>query len=266
MQQKELGDFRTGGVDCPICTKTTQSIKGMGHHFSSAHPSKNVVVEQHGEETIRDWYVDKGVSENALSKHLGVSRYSMKRAIEHLGIDRRGQSEAEKEKWRKMSETQRKEQVAAAHERTRELVEEGEFALEKYWNRPENDLSENGKRIGAIGTELRETNGMAGATGQDNPNWRGGKSIYDSVKKQLPGPSWKDCGEDARESADYTCEMCGTEQENLHRILDVHHIVPVLSGGTNDEWNRIALCASCHHKAEWYGRKNIPELDPLLIE
>lgn len=39
------------------------------------------------------------------------------------------------------------------------------------------------------------------------------------------------------------CEVCGEPMK------DVHHIIPVREGGTNDEDNLICLCRSCHQKA-----------------
>ena len=39
------------------------------------------------------------------------------------------------------------------------------------------------------------------------------------------------------------CEVCGEPMK------DVHHIIPVKDGGTNDEDNLICLCRSCHQKA-----------------
>lgn len=93
-------------------------------------------------------------------------------------------------------------------------------------------------------------------TGQDSPNWRGGKSIYDAVKKQFHGLSWQTRRKRHRQK-EPECQLCGTDEN-----LDVHHIVPILSGGTNDEWNLMTLCVGCHNRVESFTRKY---MDPVLV-
>lgn len=94
-------------------------------------------------------------------------------------------------------------------------------------------------------------------TGQDSPNWRGGKSIYDAVKKQFHGPSWQTRRKYHRQQ-EPECHICGTTEK-----LNVHHIIPIMSGGTNDKWNLMTLCVSCHNRAEAFTREYI---EPVLIE
>ncbi|MFC7137372.1 HNH endonuclease [Halobaculum litoreum] len=54
--------------------------------------------------------------------------------------------------------------------------------------------------------------------------------------------------------------MCGSEQgADDGRALHVHHIVPVLAGGTSEPWNLITLCAACHRRVETY-TKDIVDL------
>jgi len=43
------------------------------------------------------------------------------------------------------------------------------------------------------------------------------------------------------------CEKCQSEGR-LTAADEVHHILPLASGGTNDEGNFMALCKSCHSK------------------
>ena len=43
------------------------------------------------------------------------------------------------------------------------------------------------------------------------------------------------------------CEQCGSEGR-LTPAEEVHHILSLASGGTNDEGNLMALCKSCHSK------------------
>ena len=43
------------------------------------------------------------------------------------------------------------------------------------------------------------------------------------------------------------CEECKSESR-LSVAEEVHHILPLANGGTNDEGNLMALCKSCHSK------------------
>ena len=43
------------------------------------------------------------------------------------------------------------------------------------------------------------------------------------------------------------CEQCRSEGR-LTAAEEVHHILPLASGGTNDEGNLMALCKSCHSR------------------
>lgn len=43
----------------------------------------------------------------------------------------------------------------------------------------------------------------------------------------------------------YYCEICGYETESKSK-LQKHHIIPKELNGTNDKWNLVYLCPSCH--------------------
>lgn len=87
--------------------------------------------------------------------------------------------------------------------------------------------------------------------GANAPNYKGGgSSIYSRVKNSLGDDRWEDVSERVRDKSDRECEICGTEEWSLRKSLHVHHIVPLLAGGTNDDWNLMALCPSCHKKVE----------------
>lgn len=82
--------------------------------------------------------------------------------------------------------------------------------------------------------------------------WTGGTSFYHSIRRNLPDGSWKGTSQDYREGKN--CENCGVSPSDLDRELDVHHIIPIKAGGTGSEYNLMALCHSCHQKAENYVR------------
>jgi len=94
-------------------------------------------------------------------------------------------------------------------------------------------------------------------TGQDHPNWRGGKHLIDAVRKQLR-PPWRRV-RDAERSEE--CYNCGASD----RRLDVHHIAPLSAGGTNEPWNLMTLCESCHRTVEGYTR-SLPGMEAALRE
>lgn len=96
--------------------------------------------------------------------------------------------------------------------------------------------------------------------GPEHHNWRGGKSMYDAVKRSLGEKSWKTYRKRARDRGG-DCRMCGSDNgdEGLH----VHHIVPILAGGSNHPDNLMLLCRSCHTAVEAHTRRL---LDPVLTE
>lgn len=88
---------------------------------------------------------------------------------------------------------------------------------------------------------------------EGHPNWEGGSYGVNAVRKGLSKNSWRDTARKARERDNHTCQMCGGNE--AVRAHDVHHIIPVVSGGTNENWNLITLCIPCHRKAEEFTKK-----------
>jgi hypothetical protein len=84
--------------------------------------------------------------------------------------------------------------------------------------------------------------------GSGNPAWKGGKAGITAVRRMIGNQSWDKTAREVRAGAGHVCEKCRTFQPN--RKLDVHHIVPVASGGTNGYWNLMALCQTCHKEVE----------------
>lgn len=220
----------------------------------------NRVEYTHGvplERVLYHLHHDALMSVKEMSEVLDVARATLDRWFSNTGVYKRDASEAEKVKWQKYSEEERKERMKQMSPEVKEAQRTAPpQELKEWWEENPEKRSE----FAAKGTEAREENGMAGATGQDNPNWRGGKSILDAVKKQL-GPSWERRREEAKECDGYECENCGATDCKL----DSHHIVPVMCGGTHGFYNLMTLCESCHHKAEWFTRQ-YSEFDPVLVE
>lgn len=67
----------------------------------------------------------------------------------------------------------------------------------------------------------------------------------EDVKKKY-GTAWKKARD--RHAARYPyCEQCYREGK-ITMMDEVHHIVPVSRGGTNEDSNLMSLCRSCHNK------------------
>ena len=260
MSQYDTSRFSFDEV-CPRCEREFSSFNGVTKHYGFKHPTENAVVDVVGEERLKRLY--ESTSENQLAKQLGISRHYLKSALENIG-SRRGPSEAERLKWEQMSEEERSEQVSAAHEKTRERVANGDHPFQQIWDENPELAQQRVERAAALGAAGRETNGMRGLTGQAHHLWNGGKGLRDALIKQFHGHSWSYLREQVRKRQDRTCQMCGEERTITDRGLDVHHIVPVLCGGSNDRRNLMALCTSCHHKTESYTRNQIPEIKPLF--
>lgn len=92
--------------------------------------------------------------------------------------------------------------------------------------------------------------------GQDHHHWRGGRSVYRAVVSQLHGPGWVSI---VSEHKDTECYKCGSSVE----LLDLHHIVPVLSGGVNHPDLLMTLCRPCHLTVESFTRTIVT---PLLVD
>jgi len=236
---------------CPKCDREFESYKGYTNHFKAKHEG-HPLVSLVGENRLAELYDSS--SEKAISEALGVSRRAVKNALLEADISRRGQSEAESFKNKHRSEKDRREQTRAAREKVKEKYGDGGY-LEEWIRENPAEHEKIAREAASLGTEARDQNGMLGVTGQDHPNWRGGKSVYDAVKRQLPGPSWNTVRD---RHLDDRCANCGESDE-----LELHHIVPILSGGTNEGWNLLTLCQSCHYRAEWVVRDL---LDPVLLE
>jgi 5-methylcytosine-specific restriction endonuclease McrA len=73
-------------------------------------------------------------------------------------------------------------------------------------------------------------------TGENHPNWQGGKSF------EPYGQGWRERARGIRERDMHQCQLCGKK----HCRLDVHHID--YDKSNLDPKNLITLCHSCHMK------------------
>ena len=245
--------------ECPRCDFASTSYGGYARHHGSQHKGvepDHALADYMGE-TLVKWYLDHQMSVNEISNHLSIGREAVTDALRAMDVELRGRSEAEVVKNAKKTAEERRKQT----EKARDALPDG-GGLAIAWEEQYDAMKATTSTNGALGTENRERNGMEGVTGQDHHNWRGGKSIYDAVKRQLAREeSWESVRTRVRESQDHQCAMCGEKPRD--RGLDVHHIVPILVGGTNDDELLMGLCKSCHRRSEWYTRSL---LEPVLVD
>ncbi len=68
--------------------------------------------------------------------------------------------------------------------------------------------------------------------------------LPESVFKKAPTPKKR---MDVLKRDNYRCKICGERPgDNVHIVLNVHHIRPFSDGGITHEDNLIALCHTCH--------------------
>lgn len=74
-------------------------------------------------------------------------------------------------------------------------------------------------------------------------------SGIEAVQYQGPEQQQERKAQDMRSAAKEhpLCERC-LDEGRLTLMDEVHHIVPISRGGTNDEANLMSLCHSCHTK------------------
>lgn len=70
------------------------------------------------------------------------------------------------------------------------------------------------------------------------------QSFYHAIRNRLSNHSWS---KERYDNIATKCASCGTTED-----LELHHIVPVMAGGLNENWNYLTLCESCHTSTEHY--------------
>lgn len=124
---------------CPTCGKefdTDRSVKA--HHQAHDLPYYEAYIENELGESVEDFlnreYKENKKSLEEVGEMIGGSITAVTGMMERHGIDSRNRSEASVVEWDGMDEEERKKRLDPAHERTRELVDEGNHNLEEYWD------------------------------------------------------------------------------------------------------------------------------------
>lgn len=83
--------------------------------------------------------------------------------------------------------------------------------------------------------------------GENHPNW------VDNYKSSYTGDWWNN-RKKALKRDNYTCQNCGSHEDELNDSLDVHHIKPLRKFIDKQKAhkleNLVALCRQCHAKEE----------------
>lgn len=106
------------------------------------------------------------------------------------------------------------------------------------------------------GIETREPH----PSGSDNPAWNGGSSAYHLIRQGLSEESWPTIRQELIDSYGTACHSCGSD---VGGSIQMHHIVPILYGGTNAREMFLPLCRGCHNEVEAF-TKSLPEVKPLV--
>lgn len=69
----------------------------------------------------------------------------------------------------------------------------------------------------------------------------------EAARKDLELKAWSKTRLEILERDNHTCQVCDKKMQRL----DIHHILPKNSGGTNHSDNLITVCQSCHKKIEF---------------
>lgn len=133
---------------------------------------------------------------------------------------------------------------------TREVVECANCGSDK--QAPAHLLEQNEKHFCDMGCKIEFAQKNSHAT-----------NLITAVRRRLSENTWTTVARNYRESSQRDCEMCGREPKE--RQNDVHHIVPIASGGWNGDENLMSACRSCHEKMERFVMQ-YPEFKPVLVE
>jgi len=224
MTQKSLTDFESSGVECPKCDYSSKDKRGVAAHWRHNHsgilPWMETECDYCGE-TFKKQESERKQSENDFCSQECNNKW--------LSENKTG---CESNLWDGGNVAVECDNCGSKVERKPSHVREHTFC--------------NHACLG----EWQERE----YSGSGNPAWKGGHDLYTAIRTLIDDNVWEKAREECRERYDRKCAVCGVDESKLQRKLDVHHIVPLLSGGTNGQYNLIPLCAECHGPVESHTR------------
>jgi len=91
-------------------------------------------------------------------------------------------------------------------------------------------------------------------TGMNHPQWSGGESLRMAFRRGLDGCRWDVVRGRIRQERPAECQLCGRRHDSPEQHLQLHHIIPIMAGGSHHPDNLMFLCAGCHRTVESFTR------------
>lgn len=251
MSQTNLSDFETSGVECPTCGERFKSERGMKYHHSVVHGESiqgwDLICEVCGEE----FHTNQNPEDRkTCSRECSTELQRKYTTCKNCGEDFTGQSN-----------------MSAGDFCSRECHSEyNQTTVTCEWCGLEETVPQSRSEYKFCSMGCKGAAQSERQQGRDNPYWRGGRDFYTRVRANLSDESWRSIAAQARQKHGFECYKCGKSQEEHPKKLEVHHIIPVMDGGTNGLWNLIPLCSTCHKTVEWYTVNTITGKEPLLSD
>jgi uncharacterized C2H2 Zn-finger protein len=266
MRQYQIQDFETDGATCPKCGDEFKGRSGLSKHHAAQHGQKFKPL------AACDWcgelYTETVKNLHASERHY-CSKGCRSRAHSELQSGEQNPNYSERTakvcrecgdgflvtpsgQYRKFCSRECYDDWQSGREWGNSEVEETcEFCGSQFTRYP----SEGTGRF--CSAECRHE-WLASRTGQDHPLWEGGTDWYRAIRSALGPTGWHTQREKYLSDE---CELCGESDDTLA----MHHIVPVLAGGTNADYNYMTLCRGCHSSAENFVNK-YSEFDRILVD
>jgi endogenous inhibitor of DNA gyrase (YacG/DUF329 family) len=265
MRQKELTDFQTSGVECPTCGEVF-SENGVAAHHWQAHCEKlrktvkcdncGVELEREPAEVFDTNFCDSDCQYEYQSGESHHRYNSVVRPCSNCG------NELE----RNVSHVSENGPFCD-HSCYGEWLSENRSGTDSYrWERQEVECEWCGETFYKQRDQIEERPNHF-CTHECYQDYQRENShpvdLVDTVRNSLSDTRWQYVADDYRNDGNKVCKMCGCVPGPQSH--DVHHIVPIVSGGSNHECNLMTLCDHCHGKAEQFVRQ-YPEFDPVLVD
>lgn len=183
-------------------------------------------IEQERGESIESllsrlyWEIHNSIPK--VASDLGVSNETASRWFDRIGVETRSVSQANIHRWESLSEEEQDDRV--------------------------DPLVQSGKE--REGQALKEWRAEGNGTGQDHYRWNGGTRTTEALRTLLSTDSWETISERVRNRDNRECQMCSTPEEDMDERLHVHHLIPLMAGGSNDDELLMSLCRQCHVTVE----------------
>ena len=236
----------------------------------SKRTAEDVIKAKYGEEVdikdlLYDMHHNKKMTMVQIAEEIGCARKPLYFLTKKYGVETRSHSESKILAWKGYSEEKRKAVYAKAHEKTREIAQNGEHHFQTRWIEMPEKAKEQARKNALKMCKNRKRNGMTGKTGSNHPNWNGKMSKEKRIKfrKSTEHYAWI---KEVYEKDNYICKVCGF---NKGGNLNAHHLYSYTDYEEyrNDVNNGITLCRPCHiafHKQYGYGKNTKEQFEEFL--